>query len=179
MELGERDKKTAKEYRAILNHYGFIDIASDLSDEAIYDLMSVINWMGGGQYSNYYDEYRNVEKDAEKLSELKDRYIKRTRMLLQESGFDEKQIEDKISKGFAEKVLQLHCWAGGLQCMFRDKFGSEDVLEEYIRELEKGKKGFTTGEIGEATIDAPTEEKYRAGQAESGEKEGEEVRDDN
>jgi len=139
-------RKDAQIYRAILNQYACLDIARDLSDEAIYDLMYTINWTGGEDYSRYYYEYKSAEKDDEKLKELKERYVSRTKKLLQKSGYDEQEIEDKISKGYADKISGLHCWAGGLQCMFEDFFGPKEKIEEYIKRLEEDMKEQDTEE---------------------------------
>lgn len=193
MEIDERTRKSVQKYRVILNHYGCTNIAQDLSDEAIYDLMYTINWMGGQDYSRYYEEYRSAEKDEEKLVQIKERYVNRTKKLLQNSGFDDKQIEEKLSQGYAEKIRGLHCWAGGLQCIFRDYFGPKEIIEDYTREFEEDtnkreesiSKKISTKKIGQATINVPTTTKKEAEQVENGEntrdniKEGEEVGDDN
>lgn len=136
MEMDEETKKSAKAYRAILYHYGCVEIARDLSDKAIYDLMFTINWTGGDYYDSYYDEYRKAEKDEEQLKLIKERYVNRTKALLKESGYDDQQIEEKLSQGFAEKITQFHCWAGGLQLIYRDYFGSKEVIDAYISEFE-------------------------------------------
>lgn len=136
MEMNDDMRKSAQAYRAILYHYGCIDVVRDLSDEAIYDMMFVINWMGGYCYDNYYNEYRGAEKDAEQLKLIREKYVNRTKNLLTKSGYDNQQIEEKLSQGFTEKIIQLHCWPGGLQLIYEDYFGLEEVIDTYISEFE-------------------------------------------
>ena len=190
MELSEEERESAQKYRAILNHYGCIDIARYLSDEAIYDLMFTINWTGSrspfeNDYSNYYYKYREVENDSNKLNEFKESFINRTKQLLKKRGYNEKEIEEKIAEGFAEKIMNLYCWPGGLQLMFRDYFGPGEVLEKYIKELEEDEKKFTTSQIGKTTLHASAQAKKEAEEAENlghednKENQGEEFGDDN
>ena len=136
----EIDEKVARKYRALLNHYGCENIVRDFSDKAIYDMMIAINWMGGSSYNYYYKEYKEAEKDEKELKELQERYIKITRKLLKDSGFDEQQIEEKLSQGYANIITDFYCWVGGLQCIFRDAFGSQEVLDSYYKELEESQK---------------------------------------
>ena len=136
----EIDEKVAKKYRAILNHYGCKNIVRDLNDTALYKMMIDINWTGGNDYSYYYNEYREAEKDEEELKKLQKRYTNATKKLLEYSEFDEQQIEEKISQGYANIIMDFYCWAGGLQCIFRDAFGPQEVLDSYYKELEESQK---------------------------------------
>lgn len=132
----DKKREEANMYRAILNHYGFIDIARDLSDEVVYDFMYRMNLLVGEDYGKYYNEYKNAEKDEVDLKELKERYVLKTKKLLEKSGYNEQQIEEKISQGYANKIIGLHCWAGGLQCIFEDFRGPKEQIEKYIEQLE-------------------------------------------
>lgn len=121
----------ARKYRALLFKYGENDIAFTLNDDALYDLMYSINWLG----EFYQQDYREAQNNPQKMDEVNERFTQRAEQLLQKSGYSKKEIEEKLAE-FKDTIMSFCGVYSRTSKIFREYFDKNTPWDDYYAELD-------------------------------------------
>lgn len=121
----------ARKYRALLFKQGETDIAFTLNDDALYDLMYSLNWLG----EFYRQDYREAQKDPQKMEEVNERFTQRAEQLLKKSGYNKKEIEEKLEE-FKNTIMSFCGIYSRSSKIFSEYFDKNTPWDDYYAELD-------------------------------------------